>query len=207
MAETLNLITADTSSLFFETAEGTTEVELVQFLKYRIDDNKKPVYGFTNDSFSKTIKGKRIVSGFIGIKKISRDIVNDLFKRIKSTKQKTFEGYKINPYLNDYEYLSKVDGFTSDSKTEYEKIIKKINEDIYAVDKEISEDFFLNIEGKEFDGLSPLTIKIFNTKYAKATVSLQIENVTFVSKEGEFSVKDNTVLEVYSFIGNVSKVS
>ena len=57
----LKLVTPFTSKLCFENDKDNLELELVQFLKYQIEDNKKPIYGFTNSSFSKTIKGKRIV--------------------------------------------------------------------------------------------------------------------------------------------------
>ena len=89
----LKLVTPFTSKLCFENGKENLELELVQFLKYQIEDNKKPIYGFTNSSFSKTIKGKRIASGIIGVKKTTRDVIGKLILEKTNTVKDSLKEY------------------------------------------------------------------------------------------------------------------
>ena len=200
----LKLVTPFTSKLCFENGSDNLELELVQFLKYTIEDNKKPIYGFTNSSFSKTIKGKRIVSGIIGVKKTTRDVIGKLIKDKTNRVQDDLKKYsELKSELvlnlikeNEYE-LSEDIIKASDFFYEYQDFVSK---QVAATDS-TDEDSFLDIENNH-DGLSQINIKLFKEGQLKSNPIMQFTNVTFVSKEGTIAIQENTVLETYTFIAN-----
>ena len=200
----LKLVTPFTSKLCFENGSDNLELELVQFLKYTIEDNKKPIYGFTNSSFSKTIKGKRIVSGIIGVKKTTRDVIGKLIKDKTNRVQDDLKKYsELKSELvlnlikeNEYE-LSEDIIKASDFFYEYQDFVSK---QVAATDS-TDEDSFLDIENNH-DGLSQINIKLFKEGQLKSNPIMQFTNVTFVSKEGTITIQENTVLETYTFIAN-----
>lgn len=53
---------------------------VVQSISYRIDESKKPIYGFNDRRFHKVLSGKAIASGLITIKKYSKDALISLIK-------------------------------------------------------------------------------------------------------------------------------
>ena len=200
----LKLVTPFTSKLCFENGSDNLELELVQFLKYTIEDNKKPIYGFTNSSFSKTIKGKRIASGIIGIKKTTRDIIGKLIKGNTNRVQdgvKKYSELKSELVLNlikDNEYeLSEDIIKTSDFFYDYQEFVRKQ----VAATESTDEDSFLDIENNH-DGLSQINIKLFKEGQLTSNPIMQFKNVTFVSKGGTIAIQENTVLETYTFIAN-----
>lgn len=199
-----NLITPKASKLFLRKEGIDHELELVQFLKYSIEENKKPVYGFTNNSFSKTIKGKRIVSGIIGIKKNTRDFITHFLSSSSSITE--IENYsllkcetlkKIINSENSAEAYDFVDNYIKNLVTKSQTNTVK--------DAVGSEDAFLNIEDAT-NGLSPVTLDVYNEDAAGTNVNqkanLKFTNVTFVKKEGTITIQENTVLETYTFIAN-----
>lgn len=200
----LKLVTPFTSKLCFENGSDNLELELVQFLKYTIEDNKKPIYGFTNSSFSKTIKGKRIVSGIIGVKKTTRDIIGKLIKDKTNRVQDDLKKYSelkselVLNLIKDNEYeLSEDIIKTSDFFYDYQEFVRKQ----VAATESTDEDSFLDIENNH-DGLSQINIKLFKEGQLKSNPIMQFKNVTFVSKEGTIAIQENTVLETYTFIAN-----
>ena len=176
----------------------------MQFLKYQIEDNKKPIYGFTNSSFSKTIKGKRIASGIIGVKKTTRDVIGKLIKEKTNSIQDDLNNYqKLKSELvlnlikeNEYE-LSEDIIKASDFFYEYQDSVSKR----VAATESTDEDSFLDIENNH-DGLSQINIKLFKEGQLTSNPIMQFTNVTFVSKEGTITIQENTVLETYTFIAN-----
>ena len=200
----LKLVTPFTSKLCFENGSDNLELELVQFLKYTIEDNKKPIYGFTNSSFSKTIKGKRIASGIIGIKKTTRDIIGKLIKDKTNSVQDKLKQYSelkselVLNLIKDNEYeLSEDIIKTSDFFYDYQEFVRKR---VAATDS-TDEDSFLDIENNH-DGLSQINIKLFKEGQLTSNPIMQFKNVTFVSKGGTIAIQENTVLETYTFIAN-----
>lgn len=200
----LKLVTPFTSKLCFENGSDNLELELVQFLKYTIEDNKKPIYGFTNSSFSKTIKGKRIVSGIIGVKKTTRDVIGKLIKDKTNTVQNDLKNYSelkselvLNLIKDNEDELSEDIIKTSDFFYEYQDFVSKH----VAATESTNEDSFLDIENNH-DGLSQINIKLFKEGQLKSNPIMQFTNVTFVSKEGTITIQENTVLETYTFIAN-----
>lgn len=176
----------------------------MQFLKYQIEDNKKPIYGFTNSSFSKTIKGKRIASGIIGVKKTTRDVIGKLIKDKTNTVQDVLKNCsKLKSDLvlslieeNENE-LSEGLIKTTDFFYDYQDYVRKQVESTEST----NEDAFLDIESNS-DGLSPINIKLFKEGQFNSNPILHFVNVTFVGKEGTITIQENTVLETYSFIAN-----
>ena len=176
----------------------------MQFLKYQIEDNKKPIYGFTNSSFSKTIKGKRIASGIIGVKKTTRDVIGKLIKDKTNTVQsylKECSDLKSELVLNlikeNEHEISENLIKTTDFFYKYQDFVSKQ----VAATESTNEDAFLDIE-RNADGLSPINIKLFKEGQLNNNPILHFVNVTFVGKEGTITIQENTVLETYSFIAN-----
>ena len=200
----LKLVTPFTSKLCFENGKENLELELVQFLKYQIEDNKKPIYGFTNSSFSKTIKGKRIASGIIGVKKTTRDVIGKLIQDKTNSVQDDLKDYsKLKSELvlnlikeNEHEISENLIK-TTDFFYEYQDGVRAQ----VAATKSTNEDAFLDIESNS-DGLSPINIKLFKEGQFNSNPILHFVNVTFVGKEGTITIQENTVLETYSFIAN-----
>ena len=200
-----NLVTPQTSKLYFDNGTNKLELELVQFLKYIIEDNKKPIYGFTNQSFSKTIKGKRIVSGVIGVKKTTRDVIGKLIKEKTSRTTDGLTEYSmlkastvIDLITTNEEFLSSDLKTVNDFFYNYQEYLnKRINLTLESED----EDSFLDIENA-YNGLSPISIKLYKEGQFDKKPILSFDNITFVSKEGTIAIQENTVLEIYSFIAN-----
>ena len=201
----MKLVTPFSSKLCFEnTTKGTNlELELVQFLKYVIEDNKKPVYGFTNSSFSKAIKGKRIVSGIIGIKKTTRDVIGKLISENTNTVDDDLAAYAKAKSNLMIEMITENEDDISEELTKATDFFYQYQNNLKNKTKveSNSEDSFLDIENN-FDGLSPINIKLFKIGQFKSQPILHFKNVTFVGKEGTIAIQDNTVLETYSFIAN-----
>lgn len=202
----MKLVTPFTSKLCFENGKKNLELELVQFLKYEIIDNKKPIYGFTNSSFSKTIKGKRIVSGIIGVKKTTRDVIGKLIADANNQVVDDITAYsklKSNLVLDlieeNADEISEDLIKTTDFFYEYQSSLESRVSGIVSK----NEDAFLDIENNS-DGLSPINIKLFKIGQLNSDPILYFENVTFVGKSGTVAVQENTVLETYSFIANCS---
>ena len=53
---------------------------VVQAISYRIDESKKPIYGFHDRHYHKVLAGKAIASGSIAIKKYSKDALIGIIK-------------------------------------------------------------------------------------------------------------------------------
>ena len=53
---------------------------VVQAISYRIDESKKPIYGFHDRHYHKVLAGKAIASGSIAIKKYSKDALLGIIK-------------------------------------------------------------------------------------------------------------------------------
>ena len=118
--ETLVLKNPNDVSLTVSKDGKLFELLVVQSIQLRIDENKKPIYGFNDRFFHKVLSGKTICSGVITIKKYSKDA---LFSAIN-----TKDGYELKQRVAEsvkskvdfiYELLSTDTNITAQSNTDF----------------------------------------------------------------------------------------
>ena len=208
------------------------DVLIVQQFQYRIDETKKPNYGFSRRHYHNVLAGKAIASGTIVIKKHSKDALLGL---MKATEQKTLVATIASSIKSKldliYElmagdfntYSSKADSTSYDTDTKDTNVLKKFGKSILAAevanrmtnyaghDSSIKEDELLRMGHstniKISVDFSDKNSFLSNKVFKKNPVSnfLIFDNVQFVSKEASIVVGDNDIDEVYSFIANVEE--
>lgn len=208
------------------------DILIVQQFQYRIDETKKPNYGFSRRHYHNVLAGKAIASGTIAIKKHSKDALLGLMKATEQKSLATVVASAIKAKLDliyelmsgDFDSYSKsAESTTYDSTTKDMSVMKKFGKSILAAevanrmtnysknDSSIKEDELLRIGHNtnikiciDFsDKNSYLSSDVFDTQ--KTSTILTFNNVQFVSKEASIVVGDNDIDEIYSFIANVEE--
>lgn len=178
MAELIELMTPKSTTIKIN---GNT-LELVQYFGYKIEENKRPVFGFNNQSFSNTISGKKIASGKIGLKKTTIDAIASIAKK---------EFVSLGTDSASIDSVAKAFGFDTRWKDDR---LNEIKANVSATnDSTISEGSFLDINPED----------VILEMFSKDNAFTVLKDVNFLSKEGQVTIDKNTVLEVYSFIANI----
>ena len=208
----MELMTVQTPKLCQLIINGNI-LPLTQVVSYRIEENKKPIYGFNKKDFTTMIRGKTIVSGHIIIKKQMKDIVG----RFKNNKdfmvQSTTElvNQKIayvsriknsNVIVNADNKITKkmaFDDWQENIMDTYTKLIEKLKPEDVNNDSFLDMGFDDNVELK----INFNILKDNNIDYENSSDILTVTNVHFMSREGEISIAKDSIDEVYTFVGNL----
>ena len=202
---------------------------IVQAISYRIDESKKPIYGFHDRHYHKVLAGKAIASGSIAIKKYSKDALIGIIKAndhaslrsmvAESVKAKVDLIYElISSDLNvvkanatnntDSEAIKSKKFAKSALLIEVAKRVKKITEHLDS--NPVYEDDLLvygnnNFEMKlliKFDEQSEYYMTS-GQKDDEPANTVVFTNLQFISKQTNVVAGQTSIDDVYEFIANV----
>ena len=202
---------------------------VVQAISYRIDESKKPIYGFHDRHYHKVLAGKAIASGSIAIKKYSKDALIGIIKVNDKASLRSMVAESVKAKVDlIYELISSdlsvVKANATDSKDsdpikskkfaksalliEVAKRVKKITEQLDS--NPVYEDDLLvygnnNFEMKlliKFDEQSEyyMTSGQDNDEPANTVI---FTNLQFISKQTNVVAGQTSIDDVYEFIANV----
>lgn len=202
---------------------------VVQSISYRIDESKKPIYGFHDRHYHKVLAGKAIASGSIAIKKYSKDALIGIIKAndhaslrsmvAESVKAKVDLIYelissdlsvvKANATNNtDSEAIKSKKFAKSALLIEVAKRVKKITEHLDS--NPVYEDDLLVYGNNNFE--MKLLIKFDEqSEYYMTSAQKDDEpantvvftNLQFISKQTNVVAGQTSIDDVYEFIANV----
>lgn len=202
---------------------------VVQAISYRIDESKKPIYGFHDRHYHKVLAGKAIASGSIAIKKYSKDALIGIIKANDHASLRSMVAKSVSDKVDlIYELISSdlsvVKANSASSKDSYAikakkfaksallievaKRVKKITEQLDA--KTVYEDDLLvygnnNFEMKlliKFDEQSEYYMESGQDDDEPAN-TVVFTNLQFISKQTNVVAGQTSIDDVYEFIANV----
>lgn len=181
-------------------------------------NEKIPVYSYNSDLYKKYLNGKKIITGYIALRKVTISAFLNLFKTEEINK-KLEDNIKnieyiiselnaidnkndaiinlINSYENDLNSLNS----KKNSDSYYDEVYKnnvELSEELkndnllYYIDKNCS----ANSSDVEFE-------IIYEGNLNNPT--LKIYDVLFTKKQTEINISKNDIIEIYQFIGNPNK--
>ena len=181
-------------------------------------NEKIPVYSYNSDLYKKYLNGKKIITGYIALRKVTISAFLNLFKTEEINK-KLEDNIKnieyiiselnaidnkndaiinlINSYENDLNSLNS----KKNSDSYYDEVYKnnvELSEELkndnllYYIDKNCS----ANSSDVEFEIIYEGNLNNPN---------LKIYDVLFTKKQTEINISKNDIIEIYQFIGNPNK--
>ena len=181
-------------------------------------NEKIPVYSYNSDLYKKYLNGKKIITGYIALRKVTISAFLNLFKTEEINK-KLEDNIKnieyiiselnaidnkndaiinlINSYENDLNSLNS----KKNSDSYYDEVYKnnvELSEELkndnllYYIDKNCS----ANSSDVEFE-------IIYEGNLNNPT--LKIYDVLFTKKQTKINIRKNGIIEIYQFIGNPNK--
>jgi predicted nuclease with TOPRIM domain len=182
-------------------------------------NEKIPVYSYNSDLYKKYLNGKKIITGFIALRKVTVSAFLNLFKT-------EIINEKLSTKISDLEYsiseLKKINTQTSEIinliktfETELSELNQKINsedykyEEIFKNNAELSEELkndnlLYYIDKNYKSNTSDLELEIVYEGNLN-NPTLKIYDVLFTKKQTEININKNDIIEIYQFIGNPSK--
>lgn len=182
-------------------------------------NEKIPVYSYNSDLYKKYLNGKKIITGFIALRKVTVSAFLNLFKT-------EIINEKLSTKISDLEYsiseLKKINTQTAEIinliktfETELSELNQKINsedykyEEIFKNNAELSEELkndnlLYYIDKNYKSNTSDLELEIVYEGNLN-NPTLKIYNVLFTKKQTEININKNDIIEIYQFIGNPSK--
>lgn len=202
---------------------------VVQSISYRIDESKKPIYGFHDRHYHKVLAGKAIASGSIAIKKYSKDALIGIIKANDNASLRSMVAESVKAKVDlIYELISSnlsvvkanatnnTDSEAIKSKKfaksalliEVAKRVKKITEQLDS--NPVYEDDLLvygnnNFEMKlliKFDEQSEYYMTS-GQKDDEPANTVIFTNLQFISKQTNVVAGQTSIDDVYEFIANV----
>lgn len=181
-------------------------------------NEKIPIYSYNSDLYKKYLNGKKIITGYIAMRKVTissflslfkkTEINNELSKKIQDLEYVLEELNKTNPITDEVKIM--IESF----KKELNILKEKSNNDIYEEDlyinnielsEELKNDNLLYYIDKNYNsGKSDISIKIVFEGNLNSPV-LNIYDVLLVKKQTEININKNDIIEIYQFIGNPDK--
>lgn len=202
---------------------------VVQGISYRIDESKKPIYGFHDRHYHKVLAGKAIASGSIAIKKYSKDALIGIIKANDHASLRSMVAASVSAKVDlIYELISSnlsvvkanatdnTDSNAIKSKKfaksalliEVAKRVKKITEQLDA-DAVYEDDLLVygnnNFEMKlliKFDEQSEYYMPS-SQKDDEPANTVVFTNLQFISKQTNVVAGQTSIDDVYEFIANV----
>lgn len=202
---------------------------VVQGISYRIDESKKPIYGFHDRHYHKVLAGKAIASGSIAIKKYSKDALIGIIKAndhaslrsmvaesVKAKVDLIYELISSNLSVVKANATNNTDSDAIKSKKfaksalliEVAKRVKKITEQLDA-DAVYEDDLLVygnnNFEMKlliKFDEQSEYYMP-FGQNDDEPANTVVFTNLQFISKQTNVVAGQTSIDDVYEFIANV----
>jgi predicted nuclease with TOPRIM domain len=182
-------------------------------------NEKIPVYSYNSDLYKKYLNGKKIITGFIALRKVTVSAFLNLFKTEIINEQ-------LSTKISDLEYsiseLKKINTQTTEIinliktfEVELSDLNKKINsedykyEEIFKNNAELSEELkndnlLYYIDKNYKSNTSDLELEIVYEGNLN-NPTLKIYDVLFTKKQTEININKNDIIEIYQFIGNPSK--
>jgi predicted nuclease with TOPRIM domain len=182
-------------------------------------NEKIPVYSYNSDLYKKYLNGKKIITGFIALRKVTVSAFLNLFKT-------EIINEKLSTKISDLEYsiseLKKINTQTAEIinliktfETELSELNQKINsedykyEEIFKNNAELSEELkndnlLYYIDKNYKSNTSDLELEIVYEGNLN-NPTLKIYDVLFTKKQTEININKNDIIEIYQFIGNPSK--
>ena len=202
---------------------------VVQSISYRIDESKKPIYGFHDRHYHKVLAGKAIASGSIAIKKYSKDALIGIIKANDNASLRSMVAASVKAKVDlIYELISSDLSVVKANATknkdseeikskkfaksalliEVAKRVKKITEHLDS--KPVYEDDLLvygnnNFEMKlliKFDEQSEYYMTS-GQKDDEPANTVVFTNLQFISKQTNVVAGQTSIDDVYEFIANV----
>lgn len=184
---------------------------LTQVVSYKIEENKKPIYGYNKKDFNTMIRGKTIVSGHIVIKKSMKDIIGTLIKAKSydfswvTPKEKIDLIYKLQ-LKNREDEKDKLNVW-------YDQILQtytSIQNSYKTSSIDTKNDTFLDMSYGDNEIELKINFNILQTNNGSYEINMKesgdmiiVKNVHFISREGEISISKDSIDEVYTFVGNL----
>lgn len=182
-------------------------------------NEKIPVYSYNSDIYAKHLNGKKIITGYIALRKITISAFLSLIGYLKEIKSYQEEIDEINFAIKELEKVENgnliFSSLINEYKIELNHLITKQNELAMMTDDERFMEVFRECSDEkrteflENDKLlyysdnsnEPIEISVvyegnFNNP------RLDITDVLFVKKQTEINIDKNDVIEIYQFIGN-----
>ena len=182
-------------------------------------NEKIPVYSYNSDLYKKYLNGKKIITGFIALRKVTVSAFLNLFKT-------EIINEKLSTKISDLEYsiseLKKINTQTAEIinliktfETELSELNQKINsedykyEEIFKNNAELSEELkndnlLYYIDKNYKSNTSDLELEIVYEGNLN-NPTLKIYDVLFTKKQTEININKNDIIEIYQFMGNPSK--
>ena len=162
-------------------------------------NEKIPIYSYNSPTYSKYLNGRQLISGKIGLRKITvaqfikmleidktdKKIVPNGLKKILLSKQVTAK--KLIDMVNKNQISEAVQFQMDDVNTVFDN-----DELLYYLD---------NTDG---DNRLKIVINFENNYGTKASPYIALKDVLFIRKQTEINVGRGDVIEFYDFIGNPS---
>lgn len=203
---------------------------IVQAISYRIDESKKPIYGFHDRHYHKVLSGKAIASGTIAIKKYSKDALIGIIKSTEKESLRLQVARSIKAKVDlIYELISNdlsvATANSTNSTDSYDTKLKKFGKSALMIEvakrvKELSsskennnvsyEDELLRYGNNNFE--MKLYIKLDDeSEYFLENPqeddaphnTIVFTNLQFISKQTSIIAGQTSIDDVYEFIANV----
>lgn len=182
-------------------------------------NEKIPVYSYNSDLYKKYLNGKKIITGFIALRKVTVSAFLNLFKteiiNEKLSTKISYLEYSISELKKINTQTAEIINLIKTFETELSELNQKINsedykyEEIFKNNAELSEELkndnlLYYIDKNYKSNTSDLELEIVYEGNLN-NPTLKIYDVLFTKKQTEININKNDIIEIYQFIGNPSK--
>lgn len=222
--EIIEFISPSSVILTINNDNTTRQILAIESIQLKVDENKKPIFGYGDRHFHKVLSGKTICSGVLVIKKISKNTLADFLSRnddklvLKSVSDNL---NKRIDFLYELQSTALRDNKTSLVASSTLKELALNNTKNYSVEKfkdyEVELEIarrIANIKDKSYNNNDDVLLKLghkneltFNVYYDKENIQnvLKLKNLHFISKQENILGHNSDVSEIYEFISNIER--
>lgn len=221
--EIVEFISPSSVILTIDNDKTTRQILAIESIQLKVDENKKPIFGYGDRHFHKVLSGKTICSGVLVIKKISKNTLADFLskndERVLESVRKNL-GKRID-FLYELQSTALRDSKTSLVASSTLKELALNNTENHSVEKfkdyEVELEIarrIASIKDKSYNNNDDVLLKLghkseltFNVYYDKENIQnvLKLKNLHFISKQENILGHNSDVSEIYEFISNIER--
>lgn len=181
-------------------------------------NEKIPVYSYNSDLYKKYLNGKKIITGYIALRKVTISAFLNLFKTEEINKKLEDNIKNIEYIISELNAIDNKNDAIINLINSYENDLSSLNskknsdsyyDEVYKNNVELSEELkndnlLYYIDKNCSTNSSDVEFEIIYEGNLN-NPTLKIYDVLFTKKQTEINISKNDIIEIYQFIGNPNK--